>query len=161
MTQSTDDLKKKTLEKWAPILDSMGVSGSKADWLSQYAQMHSDSQNVESNTLSSTTQSDSFDMPLLPIAIKIAAQTIGTNIGGFASEEEINAVKARVQSENRDGKIDSVIEDREFTEKKLEDDPEYKELRKKGVTPLSAPSGQLFYMDYRYDDSKDPLTGKD
>ena len=34
--------------------------------------------------------------------------------------------------------------------KKLEDDEEYKELMKKGVTPMPGPSGLLFYLDYQY-----------
>lgn len=39
----------------------------------------------------------------------------------------------------------------EFVEKKLEDDEEYQQLMKKGVTPLSAPTGQLFYLDFKYE----------
>lgn len=141
-----EDDKKKALEKWAPIMNSMGVTGSKADLISQYVETHSLNEQ----------QSDTLSFPsLLPTAIKVAARTISQDIGGFASQEEIDAVKARVQSENRDGKIDSVIESKEFTEKKLEDDPEYKELKKKGVTPMSLPKGNLFYLDFRYDD-EDP-----
>ena len=37
---SKDDL----MKKWAPIIDSMGATGSKADWLSQYAQMISNNE---------------------------------------------------------------------------------------------------------------------
>lgn len=150
-----EDDRKKALDKWAPILNSMGVTGSKSDWLSQYAEIHSsiDQLDITSNTPVSITSSNPFDT-LLPIAMKIAAKTISNDLI-FASEEEINAVKSRVQSDNRDGKIDSVIEDKEFTEKKLEDDPEYKELMKKGVTPMSAPTGTVFYLDYKYDDKTD------
>ena len=83
---------------------------------------------------------------LLPIAIKIASRTIGSDLVGFASEEEINQVKNKIQSENRDGKIESIIEDKEFVEKKLEDDPEYKELMRKGVVPMSSPMGNLFFL---------------
>ena len=68
----------------------------------------------------------------------------------FASKEEIDEVKNKVQSENRDGKIDAIIKGDEYVEKKLEDDEEYKNLMKKGVQPLSAPSGVLFYLDYVY-----------
>ena len=96
---------------------------------------------------------------LLPTAMKVASKTIAMDLC-FASQEEINEVKSRVQSENRDGKIDAVVEGGEFTEKKLEDDPEYKELMKKGVTPLSMPTGQLFYLDYKYGYKKTRRSGR-
>ncbi len=66
-------------------------------------------------------------------------------------QKEIDEVKNKVQSENRDGKIEAIIEGGEFVEKKLEDDEEYQQLMKKGVTPLSAPTGQLFYLDFKYE----------
>ena len=50
-------------------------------------------------------------------------------------------------------KLDSLsqlVEGGEFVEKKLEDDEEYKKLMKKGVTPMSGPSGNLFYLDFKY-----------
>ena len=131
-------------KKWKPILSNMGLTGSKADWLSQYAEMHT-------NNESELSDSDISDFPsLLPIAMKVAAKTIGTEIGGFASKQEIDEVKSRVIQENRDGKLGSILEDKPFTEKKLEDDEEYKELMKKGVTPMPGPSGLLFYLDYQY-----------
>ena len=96
------------------------------------------------------TKSEEFPS-LLPIAMKVAAKTIAMDLC-FSSKEEIDAVKSRIQSDNRDGKIEAIVEGGEFTEKKLEDDEEYKELMKKGVTPMSAPSGTLFYLDYKYGD---------
>ena len=102
------------------------------------------------------TKSEEFSS-LLPIAMKVAAKTIAMDLC-FASKEEIDAVKSRVQSDNRDGKIDDIIEDGEFTEKKLEDDEEYKKLMKKGVSPMSAPSGTLFYLDYKYGDESHKKT---
>ena len=80
------------------------------------------------------TKSEEFSS-LLPIAMKVAAKTIAMDLC-FASKEE----------------IDAIIEDGEFTEKKLEDDEEYKKLMKKGVSPMSAPSSTLFYLDYKYGD---------
>jgi hypothetical protein len=140
------------MKKWAPILGSMGMTGSQLDNLSQLAENQSN-QIVEENTLA--TESTSVDFPtLLPLAMKVAAKTISNDLI-FASQEEIDEVKKKVQSENRDGKIEAIIEGGEFTEKKLEDDEEYKELMKKGVTPMSAPTGQLFYLDFKYGDDKD------
>lgn len=118
------------LKKWQPILDNMGITES----------VEVNNESVENNN----------DFPsLLPIAMKIAQTTIGQDLG-FASEEEINSVKKRIISENRDGKIESIINDEEFKEKTLEEDEEYKKLMKKGVVPMSGPSGQLFYLDFKY-----------
>ena len=130
-------------KKWTSILGSMGMTGSQLDNLSQLAEN-------QSNQILEESKSEDFST-LLPIAMKVAARTISNDLI-FATKEEIDEVKKKVQSENRDGKIEAIIEGGEFTEKKLEDDEEYKELMKKGVTPMSAPSGTLFYLDYKYGD---------
>ena len=135
--------KEDIMKKWANILGSMGMTGSQLDNLSQLAEN-------QSNHILEETKSEDFPS-LLPIAMKVAARTISNDLI-FASKEEIDEVKKKVQSENRDGKIEAIIEGGEFTEKKLEDDEEYKELMKKGVTPMSGPSGTLFYLDYKYGD---------
>ena len=135
--------KEEIMKKWAPILGSMGMTGSQLDNLSQLAEN-------QSNQILEETKSEEFPS-LFPMAMKVAAKTIAMDLC-FASKEEIDEVKKKVQSENRDGKIEAIVEGGEFTEKKLEDDEEYKELMKKGVTPMSAPSGTLFYLDYKYGD---------
>ena len=131
------------MKKWAPILESMGATNSHWGNLAQLAEN-------QSNQILEENKSEEFPS-LLPIAMKVAARTISNDLI-FASKEEIDEVKKKVQSENRDGKIEAIIEGGEFTEKKLEDDEEYKELMKKGVTPMSGPSGTLFYLDYKYGD---------
>ena len=130
-----------TMKKWSPILESMGVTNSHWSNLDQLAE-------TQSNQILEETKTEEFT--LLPIAMKVAAKTIAMDLC-FASQEEIDEVKKKVQSENRDGKIESIIEGGEFTEKKLEDDEEYKKLMKKGVTPMPAPSSNLFYLDFKYD----------
>ena len=135
--------KEEIMKKWANILGPMGMTGSKLDNLSQLVEN-------QSNQIVEETKTEEFPT-LLPMAMKVAAKTIAMDLC-FASKEEIDEVKKKVQSENRDGKIEAIIEGGEFTEKKLEDDEEYKELMKKGVTPMSAPSSTLFYLDFKYDD---------
>lgn len=146
------------LKKVIPILESAGITQSSQLFnekgqidlekviaiSSKITEKLSSEENVE--------ESKSIDEfpSLLPTAIKVSSQYVSNEILGFASEEEINEVKTRIQSENRDGKIEAVVEGGEFIEKKLEDDPEYKKLMKKGVNPISAPSGVLFYLDYQY-----------
>jgi len=133
--------KEDTIKKWAPILESMGMTGSKADWMSEYAEMHSKNE----TTLSNTTEDF---QTILPIGIKVAAQTIGTDlvtvapIGGGNSGPEMESIRQDVKIENRDRKIESIVEDKEFEEMKVEDHPDY--IKPKG------PSGQLFYMDFIY-----------
>ncbi len=139
--------KEDIMKKWAPILESMGFTNSHWGNLSQLAENQSN-QILEENTLATENTSSDFSS-ILPMAMKVAAKTISNDLI-FASQEEIDQVKNKVQSENRDGKIEAIIEGDEFVEKKLEDDEEYKKLMKKGVAPLSAPLGQLFYLDYKY-----------
>ena len=105
----------------------------------------------KSNQIVEETKTEEFPS-LLPMAMKLSSKLMSNEIIGFSSKEEIDAVKSRVQSDNRDGKIEAIVEGGEFTEKKLEDDEEYEELMKKRVTPMSDPSGTLFYLDYKYGD---------
>lgn len=134
--------KEDTLKKWAPILESMGMTGSKADWMSEYAEMHSKNETTLSNT---TTE----EFPtLLPITMKVAAQTIGNDlvpvmpIGGGNSGPEMDAIRQDVKIENRDRKIESIVDGKEFEEMKVEDHPDYKES--------VGPRGDLFYLDFQY-----------
>jgi len=134
--------KEETMKKWAPILEKMGMTGSKADWMSEYAEMHSKNETTLSNTTTEDFQT------LLPIAMKVSAQTIGTDlvtvapIGGGNTSDKLKEIREDVKIENRDRKIESIVEDKEFEEMKVEDHPDY--IKPKG------PSGQLFYLDFQY-----------
>ena len=134
--------KEETMKKWAPILERMGMTGSKVDWMSEYVEMHSKNETTLSNTTTEDFQT------LLPIAMKVSAQTIGTDlvsvapIGGGNSGPEMESIRQDVKIENRDRKIESIVEDKEFEEMKVEDHPDY--LKPKG------PLGQLFYLDFQY-----------
>ena len=143
----TNEEKDKTYEKWGPIINSMGFTGSKADWMAEYANKQIET--LQESTLASDDTTSDFPS-LLPIAMRVAARTIGQDIGRFASKEEIDSVKNRITQENRDGKIESIINDKPYSEKKLEEDDEYKELMRKGVTPMPGPTGKLFYLDFQY-----------
>ena len=132
--------KEEIMKKWAPILGSMGMTGSQLDNLTQLAEN-------QSNQILEETKTEDFSS-LFPVAMKIATKTIGmdlvsvqpmSNPGGM-SKEERERIEAEIKQKNRDGKIDSLIEGKEYTEKKVEEHPDYK--------PGSG--GQLFYMDYTY-----------
>jgi hypothetical protein len=148
--------KEDIINKWSSILGPMGMTGSQLANISQLVENQSN--HILENQLENEEASIDFSS-LLPIAMKVASKTISNELI-FASQEEIDQVKNKVQSENRDGKIESIVEGSEFTEKKLEDDEEYKKLMKKGVSPLSAPSGVLHYLDYTYSDNSKTKTHK-
>lgn len=86
----------------------------------------------------------------MPMAMKVAAKTIGQDmvsvspIGGGLSGEEIKKIKSDVLVENRDRKIESIVNGEEYKEMKIEDHKDYKEGK--------GPSGHLFYMDFKYED---------
>lgn len=100
--------KAKALKKWSPVLENMGVEGEdRLDWMSEYAEYHSINENAYLNagiagmgavlspqpsTLagalqgtnwsgnSGTPGSGDLGQNLLPVAMKIAAQTIGLDL---------------------------------------------------------------------------------
>ena len=101
--------KSKATKKWAPVLENMGVIGEdRLDWMSEYAEYHSINENAYVNasnvsgmggvisaqpsTLAGQTLGSSFNTAnsylgsgdvgqnLLPVAMKIAAQTIGLDL---------------------------------------------------------------------------------
>jgi len=96
------------------------------------------------NTLASEGATSDFPL-LLPIAMSFATRTIGQDLVSVKpmnsnSEEEFEKIKNEVKAENRERKIDSLIEDKEFQEMTVEKHPDYK----------PGPSGKLFYIDYHY-----------
>lgn len=142
----TNEEKDKIKNKWAPILNSMGLTGSKADWLSEYANKHTENESMFANW-PATTDIDNSDFPsILPVAKRVAARTIGQDLVtvqplGSINHQEMDRIKSEVKAENRERKIDALTENKEFEEMKIEDHPDYK---------ISGPSGQLFYLDYQY-----------
>jgi hypothetical protein len=102
--------KAKATKKWAPVLENMGVTGDRVEWMSEYAEFHSINENAYVNAsnvagmgavlnpvIGSTTPSGvtigsnwtngggvagsgDVGQNLLPVAMKIAAQTIGLDL---------------------------------------------------------------------------------
>lgn len=93
----------------------------------------------------------SEEFSILPIAIKVAAQTISMDLVsvsplGTVNEKEMDRIKREVTSENRERKINSLTENSEYEEMKISDHPDY--LTK-------GPSGELFYLDFKYKSEED------
>jgi hypothetical protein len=127
------------IDKWKAIIDSIGLTGSQKDWMSEYAELHS------SNEIKPIEDVKLNSYAILPIAMRVAAKTLGSELVSVQpmssptfgnSKEELEKIKGDVKSTNRDSKIESIIEDKEYKEMEIKDHPDYK-------------SG-LFYMDYVY-----------
>jgi hypothetical protein len=106
--------KSKAVKKWSPVLENMGVTGDRVEWMAEYAEFHSINENAYVNasnvsgmggvvspqpsTLAGQTSpygnaatnltygsggiqgSGDVGQNLLPVAMKIAAQTIGLDL---------------------------------------------------------------------------------
>jgi hypothetical protein len=109
--------KQKATKKWAPVLENMGVTGDRVEWMAEYAELHSINENAYANATTAgmgsvvspsvaglpgllgggagfgggslPTQfggaagvlgSGDLGQNLLPVAMKIAAQTIGLDL---------------------------------------------------------------------------------
>ena len=118
------------------------------NWMTEYANLHLKNK-LSTNTVIGSQSNESFPS-LLPIAKKISAQTIGIDLVSVQpmkdfgnSEKERERIKREVATINRDRKLDSIIEDKEFEEFE-EFKEEDHELYKSGTT------SNLFYLDYKY-----------
>ena len=110
------------------------MTQSKDKWLEKYKQFHSlnESEDIEFPSILPQVKaafSKTIALDLLPV------QPIGMN-----SEEELERIKNEVKEENRDRKIDSITENSEFKEMKIEEHPEFK----------SGPKMDLLYLDFKY-----------
>ena len=149
---SKDDL----MKKWAPIFDSMGTTNSHWGNLSQLAENQS-KQILEENTLTSEDSNNTEFPSLLPIAMKVASKTVGLDLvqvqplaSPGMSQEEVDRINNEVKKENRDGKIDALIEGKDFKEMKPEEHPDWK----------PGPVGKIMYMDFKYGHKKTRRSGK-
>lgn len=142
--------KEDLLKKWSSILGPMGITSSQLDNLLQLAE------NQSNHILEENTKASEFPT-LLPMAMKVAAQTIGQNLVSVQpmshsgmSQEEIDRINAEIKKENRDSKIDAIVEGKDYKELKPEQHPDWK----------SGPVGNLFYLDYKYGHKKTRRAGK-
>ena len=135
----TNEEKEKLMRKWSTLLESQkdyDVDGLKVKW--NHKPINND---MLGNTKVSDVNTNHFDNIAFPLAKKIFAQTIGMNLVNVQpmSMEQSDEVKNEVKAINRERKIESITDDKEFEEMKVEDHPDYK-----------GPQGKLFYMDFKY-----------
>ena len=149
------------INKWKPIFESLGITNSHWGNISQLAENQS-KQILEENTLASEESNTEFTS-ILPISMKVAAKTIGFDLVSVQplarpgmSQEEVDRINNEVKKENRDGKIDALIEGKDFKEMKPEEHPDWR----------PGPIGHLFYSDFKYgtqnEEEKDdsPIKGR-
>jgi len=132
------------MDKWKALLNTSGLTDSKTDWFSQYVDMESNSVGTQSSVSFPT---------VLPMTMKIATQTVGLDLVSVLpmnnnTEEEITIIKAEVEAENRNRKIDSLIEGTEYEEMKITEHPDFEQ----------GPRGDLFYLDYVYSENSTKKT---
>ena len=132
-----ENKKDEVMKKWASIIEST----EKKEWLSKYSQSIESNQ-VEENTLASEVDQNNFPS-IFPMAMRVASRTVGMDLvsvnpmDAYVTDEMIKDV----DRENRDRKIESITEDKEYNEMKIEEHPDYKK----------GPTGKLFYLDFKYD----------
>lgn len=145
--------KQKAIKKWTPVLENMGVSGDRTEWMAEYAEFHSINENayvnasnvagmgsviaaqpnaLAGNTLGSYANafgSGDVGQNLLPVAMKIAAQTIGL---------DLVAVKPTPGP-----KIDLLYIDFQYDDTRLGDGDERPQVFKVNATSLTALNAAL------------------
>lgn len=82
-------------DKWDNLIGNMGLTGSKATWMSQYAGFQSQT----------TTSTSSFPS-MLPIAMKVAAQTVGLDL---VSVQPMSAPYGDTKHTTRKRKINNIF----------------------------------------------------
>ena len=139
--------KQKAVKKWAPVLENMGITGDRVDWMAEYAEFHQINENayvnasnvagmgsvvaaqpssLAGNTITSfagQVGSGDVGQNLLPVAMKIAAQTIGL---------DLVAVKP-----SPGPKIDLLYIDFQYDDTQMGDQDERPQVFKLNVTELS------------------------
>lgn len=139
----------KKLDKWAPIINSLSSDKELPSWLEQYKEIHT---SYESNctTLLGTQSNEKFPS-LLPIAMKVSAQSIGLDLvsvkpmKGFGDEELYKRAKNKVTAINRERQIDEILFDKKYEPITIEETEEYKEYEK-----TCGPKMNIGYIDFIY-----------
>lgn len=133
--------KDKISQKWAPILNSVGLSGN--SWLEEYCQKISSFDGGIIVDTGATNTSFDWSQPLLPMVRKINTTSLAS--GGWIKSKKQQLKENRINKLRKiKGKKPNVV---------LPDDQWIDGLV--SVKPLSAPIGQLFYIDFKYGSIKE------
>lgn len=130
--------KDKIIEKWSAILGDL-TGSTKSNWLEQYSQrIYGDMTPEEYNLAVQSRESDPFDLIQFPIVRQVQATTLAS--GGWIKS------KKQQQKENRLNKLRKLKGKKPNV--KLPNDEYIDGIV--SVQPLSAPIGNLHYVDFKY-----------
>jgi len=154
-----ENQKNQTFQKWKSILDNLNINDDKKGWLSEYAEMHIQN-DIQNQSQIDSGNTNWVNFPLLPIARKIVASTIG--VGGWFESEERKSQRTRVQ------KLKRILNKEDFNDvvsKEEFDDimTEKKDVYQEGlipVQPLSAPTPTILFLDYKYENKSERIRKK-
>ena len=133
--------KNKALKKWTPILENMGVkSNDRLDWMSEYAELHSINENVQTAGIAYANQGNVAGMGNVTSAQPSAfpGQTVGTSgaqVGSGDYGQQLLPVAMKIAAHTIG--LDLV-----------------------SVKPTPGPKIDLMYIDFRYDDTPENGTEK-
>lgn len=125
--------------------DNLNISSENKSWLNEYTN------NQIQNSGNTLQNSGNTFQPLLPIAMKIAAKTIAS--GGWNEESD-----ERIKRRKRIVKLKRILDKKSF--RKIVSKKEENEIMKVkrewedglvSVKPLSGPTNNLIYFDYKYE----------
>ena len=123
--------KAKATKKWAPVLENMGVTGDRVEWMSEYAEYHSINENAYVNA-SNVSGMGAVLNPIIGNSTP-SGVTVGSNWGGVAGSGDVgqNLLPVAMKIAAQTIGLDLVA-----------------------VKPSPGPKIDLLYIDFQYDDTK-------
>jgi hypothetical protein len=128
--------KQKAVKKWSPVLENMGVTGERVDWMAEYAEFHSINENAYVNA---TTAGMGGVLAAQPSALAGQTSPFGTStgnygVGGSMGSGDVgqNLLPVAMKIAAQTIGLDLVA-----------------------VKPSPGPKIDLLYVDFRYDDTRD------
>jgi len=147
----TEEDKENTMKKCSPIFDNLNMGSDKTNWLKSYTQNQLDTPLICNDLSGGTFASNDFPS-LLPLSMKIAAQTISQNLVTVQpmdlglSKEEQDELERKQKTLIRQKKLRSIDFDDDKTNEEIELEKTIKEFEKKQKYGF----GSIMYMDYIY-----------
>lgn len=128
------------LNKWSSILNSVGLSGN--TWLEQYTENQFIQNKLGNIPISSVTSATNYDpFPFSSFAFPLVKRVMTTTLaGGWVKSKKQQLKENRINKlrKIKGLKPNIILPDDEYIDGLV------------AVQPLSAPVGQLFYMDFVY-----------
>jgi hypothetical protein len=128
--------KAKATKKWTPVLENMGVSAERVDWMSEYAEYHSINENAYANASNVSGMGSVFS----PQPSSLPGQTVG----GYGNQGNVFGA---------DGSVGSGDVGQNLLPVAMKIAAQTIGLDLVSVKPSPGPKIDLLYVDFRYDDN--------